>query len=181
MSAAFDTVVHDILLSDLQSHGITGSALEWFRSYLSGRTQTILIGDSRSASEEVSCGVPQGSVLGPLLFTMYSSGLADVIKQHVSGFHFYADDIQIYMETEPENLQNAIRAMENCIIAVHDWLCAHQLKLNENKTEFLIFTPKHMHMDLSDVTLRSGNHEIKAKNHVIVQFPMYQKGPPAQF
>ena len=95
LSAAFDTVDHNVLLSRLHSKfGISGTALEWFRSYLNGRSQRVMVQGNLSQSLNLDFGVPQGSCLGPLLFTIYASKLFDVIKAHLPTVHCYADDTQ---------------------------------------------------------------------------------------
>ena len=93
LSAAFDTVDHCILLSRLSSRfGIGGTALEWFRSYLSDRTQFVNVNGSTSERYVLQFGVPRGSVLGPLLYSLYTSPLSDIANKHGLSFHFYADD-----------------------------------------------------------------------------------------
>ena len=93
LSAAFDTVDHDILLTRLHSkYSISGTALEWFRSYLTNRSQFELIEGCRSQSRELKCGEPQVSVLGPILYVLYTAPLADILRFHEMQFHFYADD-----------------------------------------------------------------------------------------
>ena len=93
LSAAFDTVDHDVLLERLKSGlGIYGTALNWFKSYLSGRSQSVLINGTQSKPTSLVCGVPQGSVLGPIVFTIYMLPLGDIIKRHGMQFHMYADD-----------------------------------------------------------------------------------------
>ena len=83
LSAAFDTIDHDILLSRLCNvYGITGDALDWFRSYLSGRIQRVVIEDSVSVDQELAFGVPQGSVLGPRIYCMYTKPVSDIIQRH---------------------------------------------------------------------------------------------------
>ena len=95
LSSAFDTIDHTILLQRLsRGLGISGTALKWFCSYLHVRKQTVLIGDSTSPPEELHTGVPQGSVLGPQLFLVYSAPLSRVIRKHGLDKHFYADDTQ---------------------------------------------------------------------------------------
>ena len=96
LSAAFDTVDHNVLLSRLHSKfGISGTALEWFRSYLNGRSQRVMVQGNLSQILNLDFGVPQGSCLGPLLFTIYASKLFHVIKVHLSTVHCYTDDTQL--------------------------------------------------------------------------------------
>ena len=138
LSVAFDTVDHKILLHRLQwSFGITGTALKWFKS----------------ESSKLPHGVPQGSCLGPLLFTIYSSKLFEVIKDHLPVAHAYADDTQLYLSFKPDTTSrqsDAIEAMELCIKAIRAWMITDKLKLNDDKTEFLILDNR-----LATWTLRS--------------------------
>ncbi|XP_078372669.1 uncharacterized protein LOC144656313 [Oculina patagonica] len=142
LSAAFDTVDHKILLHRLQSSlGVTGTALKWFESYLSNRSQQVVLGGCHSGSCNLPHGVPQGSCLGPLLFTIYSSKLFEVIKDHLPVAHAYADDTQLYLSFKPVSTSSqseAIEARELCIKAIRAWMITDKLKLNDDKTEFLI-------------------------------------------
>jgi len=98
MTAAFDTVDHSILLRRLeQSFGISGIALQWFASYLADRHHSIRVQDKQSPSQYLPYGVPQGSVLGPLLFIMYIADAATIPEKHRLSSHFYADDVQLYV------------------------------------------------------------------------------------
>ena len=121
LSAAFDTVDHNVLLSRLHSKfGISGTALEWFRSYLNGRSQRVMVQGNLSQSLNLDFGVPQGSCLGPLLFTIYASKLFDVIKVHLPTVHCYADDTQLYVSFS-RNISTgqfeAVTAVQHCVIS----------------------------------------------------------------
>jgi hypothetical protein len=141
MSAAFDTVDHDILLRRLQqSYGLGGPVLQWFRSYLMERTQFVRCGSgSGSAPTRVRYGVPQGSVLGPILFVLYAAGLLRLILEHGLSPHAYADDVQVYGFCRPDAsvlLQDRISA---CIADVAVWMRSNRLQLNAAKTEIIWF------------------------------------------
>ncbi len=143
LSAAFDTLDHDILFNRLESNfGITGVALDWHKSYLNTRKQSVIInGKFRSMESVLKFGVPQGSCLGPILFTEYASTLFDVIFNHLDNAHGYADDHQLYLSFSPNSSQsqeNAIQTMETCLLNVKDWMVANKLKMNDAKTEFMI-------------------------------------------
>ena len=119
LSAAFDTVDHRILLDRLQfDFGISGSALNWIESYLSNRTQRIYIDGVLSSNLKLKSGIPQGSCLGPLLFSLYASKLFKIVESHLPNPHCYADDRQLYIAFRSGNdLEEtaAITSMESCI------------------------------------------------------------------
>ena len=142
LSAAFDTIEHCILLNILQQDfGVVGTALNWFDSFLSGRKQRILVGDKTSDDFNLNCGVPQGSCMGPILFTLYVSRLFNIISQHLPSVHGYADDTQIYLSFRPCSIHsefNAVSVIEKCIADVRSWFIGNRLMINDAKTEFLI-------------------------------------------
>ena len=142
LSAAFDTVDHRILLKTLQTKlGVCGSALSWFKSYLEGRSQRICIKETLSQPFDLKWGVPQGSCLGPLLFTIYSSDLFSILESHLPTAHAYADDTQLYLSFSPSvgtGEVDAVTAIENCIQDIRQWMCVRKLMLNDDKTEFLL-------------------------------------------
>ena len=139
LSAAFDTVVHSILIDTLQNiFGIRGTVLGWLNSYLNGRTQYIQTGSHRSATTFLTVGVPQGSVLGPFLFSIYTSQISDIISAHGISFHQYADDSQLYTAIESQNNTEGLKKLEDCCISVRDWFQEHGMQLNPDKSEVLI-------------------------------------------
>jgi hypothetical protein len=144
LSAAFDTIDHKILLSTLQNEmGVTGSALSWFESYLSDRHQSVTINGVQSDKHKLKYGVPQGSVLGPLLFISYTKPLGDIIRKHGLQFHLYADDTQLYLAFRPTKSGSAQATMEKiqiCVKEIKKWMATHFLKLNDDKTEVLVIS-----------------------------------------
>ena len=138
LEKAFDTVNHNILLKKLEHYGIRDVAKNWFCSYLSYRKQFVSLGGVSSNYLPISCGVPQGSILGPLLFIIYINDMHNAIK--FSKVHHFADDTNLlFSHKNPKILRKRVNAD---LALLFDWLCANRLSLNVGKTEFVIFRPK---------------------------------------
>ena len=144
LSAAFDTIDQGILLSRLEhSFGFHGKVLDWFASYLSDRIQFVCVDNVMSASSPLTFGVPQGSVLGPVLFSLYTQPLSDVIKSHQCSFHKFADDTEISKPTDIESFISNQDSVQSCISDVLSWMNSNKLKLNPEKTEVMISGTKY--------------------------------------
>ena len=148
LSAAFDTVYHNILLSRLHERfGVTGKPFLWFQSYLSDRMQYVSVDGGTSSKHALQCGVPQGLVLGPILYLLYTSPLSDIVKKFNLSYHFYADDSQLYLSfqpTIPGDRDLAVSNIERCVLEIDHWMLVNRLKLNKDKTELLVISAKHL-------------------------------------
>ena len=151
--AAFDTISHNILLTRLSDLlGVTDTALSWFTSYLHNRKQFVSISGSNSPPALVHHGVPQGSVLGPLLFTIYMLPLGQIIRHHGLNFHCYADDTQLYLSTTPSS-QLPPQSLINCLHDIKAWMSSNYLKLNSKKTELMVVAPRALLQKIGDFIL----------------------------
>jgi len=137
-TAAFDTVDHSLLLIRLQKcFGVEGSCLEWFSSYLSGRSYCVVVDGVSSKVTYIICSVSQGSVLGLVLFILYVADLGDIVAEHNMSVHAYADDKQLYIHCQPEDAQSAVLSVQQCVSVIEQWMAASRLRLNMDKTELM--------------------------------------------
>ena len=149
LSAAFDTVDHNILLDRLENWtGLSGMALNWFESYLKDRDFFVSIGNYTSERTKITCGVPQGSILGPLLFNIYMLPLTQIMENNKISYHSYADDTQLYITITPGDY-NPIQVLSQCIEQINDWMHQSFLQLNRDKTEVIVFGAKDERLKVS--------------------------------
>ena len=112
--------------------------MDWFKSYLTGRRQRIKLDNCLSSRSDLSFGVPQGSVLGPLFFTLYTTPLSSLVSGHSIPHHLYADDNQLYVSFSSGDSAAALSGLQSCLASVQSWMSTNKLKLNPDKTEFLL-------------------------------------------
>ncbi len=142
LSAAFNTIHHKILIGQMQNYiGIQGQALRWFRSYLSDRYHFVYLNGESSHLKPVKYGVPQGSVLCPLLFLIYMLPLGNIVRKYRISFHCYADDTQLYISTRPDETSKLSKLTE-FVKNFKDWMTNNFLLLHSDKTEILLIGPK---------------------------------------
>lgn len=134
LKKAFDTVDHDILLSKLTEYGITGNSNSWFKSYLYGRNQKCFVNGYLSHNRSLSCGIPQGTILGPLLFLLYINDLPNCLSH--SEPRMYADDTHLTFSSN--NINSINYHLNQDLSSVNEWLIANKLTLNKSKTEFML-------------------------------------------
>ena len=137
ISAAFDTLEHSTLISLLEvSFGIQGIELEWFTNYLNNRRQYVKINNCNSSELNIKCGVPQGSLLGPVLFNLYMVPLFKIFTEMGITYHSYADDTQFYFVSE--NVVESVCLVETLLGRLSDWFQTCKLKLNAAKTQIMV-------------------------------------------
>ena len=156
-SKAFDTVNHDILLRKLYAYGIREVAHDWLKSYLSCRAQYVVFRGIESTKRAVTCGVPQGSILGPLLFLLYINDMASVST--ILYPMLFADDTNVFLSGR--NANHLIRIMNGELLNIVDWLDCNRLSLNVSKTHFILFRYQGMRNPVINEELTIKNEPIK--------------------
>ncbi len=135
-------VDHRILIERLEQWGgLKGNVLKCFDSYLTDRSFSVRVGNCNSSRLHLPWGIPQGSILAPLLFSLYMLPLGAIFRKHKVSFHCYADDTQIYLPVRESN-PDSIKVLVACLQEVKAWMAANFLMLNEDKTEVIVFGPK---------------------------------------
>jgi hypothetical protein len=168
LSAAFDTIDHTILLNRLtSSFGIMGSSHNWLKSYLSNRSFSVASGSSSSSILPSPCGVPQGSVLGPILFNIYVSPIASIASSHSVHQQQYADDVQLFLFLSPASLSNSLFNLQRCVSSLHSWFLHNGLVLNPTKTEAICFgTGPRLHSFCDLTSIEAAGTSVPLANHV---------------
>ena len=152
LSGAFDTIDHQILLDRLKLwFGIDGIALSWFQSYLQSRTCSVFAKGIMSSSSIF--GIPQGSVLEPILFIMYTTPLSTLISTLYVNHHLYADDTRLFISFSPKNFVQTAQNLQNAFASVGQWMISNLLTLNPSKTEFLVIGKSTQLAKLAEPTL----------------------------
>ena len=168
LSAAFDVIDHDILLKRVEySYGITADALSWIQSYLKDRIQCVSIGNETSSDKVLNFSVPQGSVLGPRKYCMFSKPIGEIVRRHNLQYHCYADDSQVYMSIKPtDNLKHISSTVEACVADISTWMSNKMLKVNQDKTEMIIFRPKQQTNTSHDMSIIIGGNILSSSSSV---------------
>ena len=153
---AFDTIDHDILLKKLFKYGIRGKAYNWIKSYLENRLQYVSFNDNYSSKLPITCGVPQGSILGPLLFILYINDIANISSDILP--ILFADDTNLFFKGS--NLQSVIDKINSELIKINEWLKANKLSLNTDKTNFMIFSSSTHNDVMTNANVKINNTDI---------------------
>ena len=166
LSAAFDTIDHDILLNRLKSSiGLSDKSLSWFNSYLKDRFQSIVIVGVTSEPVNLKYGVPQGSVLGPVLFTIYTSPIGEIARKYNVEIHIYADDTQLYIYFKmkvPSSQLETLMILQSCVSEIKSWMAYNKLKFNDDKSEFLVVCAPWSRNEIRVKTLTVGTSLVEA-------------------
>ena len=159
LSSVFDVIDHGIMLMPLQhSFGVIAEYLDWMR-----QNAMCLCRSRNFVYAHLCCGVPQGSVLGPKLYCIYTKPVGDIMKKHNLRYHCYADDTQIYLSINPnENWASERSAIEACVADVGGWMNRNMLTLSQEKSELIVFSSKHRIRRVNDLSLTIGGRLLHA-------------------
>ena len=167
LSSAFDSVDHELLLSELTSIGVTGSALALLRSYLTDRQVQVSIRGHISEPRHLEYGVPQGSVLGPLLFSIYTRKLSTLLTNLGFQHHIYADDAQLYIAFDDTEVDKTRQKAETALLKIKNFMTRMKLQLNLSKTKYIIFSPKNKARIINEFgSLQFGDIQLQPSSEV---------------
>ena len=152
MSKAFNSITHKILLHKLQDMGASTSAIDWFRSYLSNRTQVVRINAKISDPLQLASGVPQGSILGPMLFGIYVNDSPSSPRNCLT--ESYVDDTKLYMSFRPQDCGDTISAVNEDLVSIRNWCFDNGLLLNPDKTNLIIYGSRQATAKLPEFRLK---------------------------
>ena len=166
LSAKFNTLDHQKMLNRLQRmYSIEGQALQWIESYLDLRTQCVKLLAAESSDQTLTFVMLQGSVLAAKMYCLYSRPVGFIIKHNDMDYHVYADDSQIYLVIKRSDISSTIHRVENCVHDIKGWMETNLLKLNEDKTEVIVFGSQRKQHLLQNivplVSLCSSQHGLK--------------------
>ena len=167
-TSAFDTIDHTILVHRLHTDfGFTDTVLQWFSSYLTDRTHYVSLCNHCSDFAPVHSGVPQRSVLCPMLFTMYIKPFSAITDSHSIIHHSFADDLKLQMSAPPDRISELLHSIQSCISDVKAWATANMLKLNDSKTELMLVTSNRTkHLYNLPISITMVNAQITFKQSV---------------
>ena len=168
LSAAFDTLDHSILLHRLSYFGLSSLYLQWVASFLSSRTSAVSIPPHLSPSSSLTCGVPQGSVFGPILFNLYITPLSPLTSSSTISHLLYADDTQLFISFTSKNFPSVISDLQSIISLISSWMSSNYLTLNAPKTEFLL-------IDLPQQTSKIINPSLSLPNAQPISLTCFAK------
>ena len=146
------------------SVGVSGAALAWCRSYFAERSQSVHVLGVPSIARPLTSRMPQGSVVGPYGFPLYTGPVGRICQKHNVSYHFYADDSQLYIAFHPKDEEEARHRLEACISDIRDWMKRNHLKLNDSKTEFLILGAPAQLRQLTKEDMMVGDTQVTASS-----------------